>query len=53
MARLPRNEKEEYDIKYSINHGKPFGSDSWSNKMIDEYELRATTRNRGRPKKGT
>ncbi|MCA9355642.1 transposase [Candidatus Kaiserbacteria bacterium] len=39
--------------RYSVNKGKPFGGEQWSGDMIDKYDLDATTRGRGRPKKGT
>lgn len=47
------SEKEEGDIRYSVNRGKPYGSDAWSNKMIDVFKLVATIREKGRPRKGT
>lgn len=39
--------------RYSVNRGKPFGTESWTNKMLDRFDLKVTTRDRGRPKKGT
>jgi len=39
--------------RYSVNKGKPFGNDLWSDAMIDKYKLSGTVRERGRPKKGT
>ncbi len=53
FVNIPLTEKEEYNIRYSVNRGKPYGSDKWSNKIIREYDLISTTRDRGRPKKGT
>ena len=44
---------ERESIRYSVNHGKPFGSGAWSGKMVEKFGLSATTRGRGRPKKGT
>lgn len=53
FVNIPLSGKEEYDIRYSVNRGKPYGSDRWSSKIIEEYDLVATTRDRGRPQKGT
>jgi putative transposase len=53
FVNIPLNEKEEYTIRYSVNHGKPLGSDTWASGMIKKYDLIATTREKGRPKKGT
>jgi len=38
-------------IRYSVNKGKPYGSDKWSNYMIEKYDLKSTIRGAGRPKK--
>jgi putative transposase len=53
FVNIPLNEKEEYNIRYSVNRGKPYGSDKWSIKKIKQYDLIATTRDKGRPRKGT
>jgi len=37
----------------AVNKGKPFGSDAWSDTMIDRHKLSMTVRGRGRPIKGT
>lgn len=51
------NESESKEIlelvQNSINRGKPFGRTSWINKMIDEFKLRSTVRNQGRPRNGS
>lgn len=51
------NEKDTKDtidaIRTSVNKGKPLGSDSWTNNMVDMYKLTATLRGSGRPKKGS
>ncbi len=39
--------------RYSVSRGKPFGTESWTNQMLDQHNLTITTRGRGRPKKGT
>ena len=41
--------KEIESLRYSVNKGKPYGSDNWTNKMIDKFNLKATLRNPGRP----
>jgi putative transposase len=53
FVNTPINENEMEEIRYSVNRGKPFGSDSWSNIMISKYGLMATVRKRGRQIKGT
>jgi len=53
FVNMPMNEKEEEMIRYSVDRGKPFGSDAWSVAMIDRYGLKATIRKRGRQIKGT
>ncbi len=44
---------EENNVRYSINRGKPFGSDSWNDIMIVNYKLKSTIRNIVRQIKGT
>lgn len=51
FVNTPINSKEEDSIRYSVNRGKPFGNDSWSDTMIEQYGLIATIRKVGRPKK--
>ena len=46
-------EPEEEAIHHSINRSKPYGSDKWSNQMIEKFNLMATVRKRGKPNKGT
>ena len=38
-------------IRNSVNKGKPFGKDEWIDKMIGDYNLGHTVRDRGRPRK--
>ncbi|MFA4975858.1 MAG: transposase [Candidatus Paceibacterota bacterium] len=45
--------KEIESLRYSVNKGKPYGSDNWTNKMVDKFNLKATLRNPGRPNKGS
>lgn len=51
------NEKESDDLleklRTSVNRSRPFGSESWSKRMIKRFDLHATVVPRGRPKKGT
>lgn len=53
FVNTPMNESEIGEIRYSVNRSKPFGSDTWSNTMIDKFGLKATIRKRGRQIKGT
>ncbi len=53
FVNTPMNESEVLDVRYSVNHGKPFGSEAWSGVMIEKYGLLATVRKRGRQIKGT
>lgn len=53
FVNIPMNNEEEDTIRYSVNRGKPFGSDRWTDKMIEKFQLKATVRKRGRQIKGT
>ena len=44
---------EVESLRYSVNKGKPYGSDGWVSKMIDTFGLTSTLRNPGRPNKGS
>jgi len=46
-------EDEINKIRYSVNRSKPFGADTWNDKIINKYGLKTTIRNRGRQIKGT
>jgi len=51
---LLNEDKERLElIRNSINRGKPFGSDSWTNRILKKFGLEATERKRGRPRKGS
>lgn len=39
------------NIRHSINKGKPFGSDSWTDSMVDRFNLGHTVRGVGRPRR--
>jgi putative transposase len=46
--------KEEVErIRYAIKRSKPYGSERWVSKAVAQFGLENTTRNRGRPGKGT
>ena len=51
------NESDKEDdiknIQHSIIKSRPFGSASWADRIIERYNLIRTTRERGRPRKGT
>lgn len=53
FVNAPMNKEEEQTIRYSVNRGKPFGSNRWTDKMIERFQLKATIRKRGRQIKGT
>jgi len=40
-------------IRNSVNRGKPYGSNSWTNRVLKKFGLEITERKRGRPKKGS
>ncbi|MDZ4285550.1 MAG: transposase [Candidatus Sungbacteria bacterium] len=39
------------DLRYSVNKGRPYGSDGWIAEMVDRFGLGHTTRGAGRPRK--
>jgi putative transposase len=51
------NEPEEREIleeiRYSVNKGKPYGKEKWTDKMVDRFKIAATLRHPGRPQKGS
>ncbi len=49
----PQTAKELESLRYSVNKCKPYGKENWVNRIIDKFKLGLTTRERGRPKKGT
>ena len=53
FVNTPMTSEETDAIRYSVNRGKPFGRDGWSDKIIRKYGLVATVRSRGRQIKGT
>lgn len=55
VAFLNQEEKESTlaSLRYSVARGKPFGSESWIEKIVEKFKLKSTLNPRGRPKKGT
>ena len=51
------NEEESDDIlkeiRTSVNRGQPFGSESWRNKVVEQFGLHSTIRIRGGQNKGS
>lgn len=57
---LPRNyeqwinmldiEKDLNILRDSVQKGRPFGTSSWVDRMVQKYELESTLRDPGRPK---
>ena len=45
----PEGEEELEFLRYCVNKGKPYGSNSWMNRMIDRFNLGFTLRGAGRP----
>jgi putative transposase len=39
------------EIRYAVQKGKPYGNDTWLNRMVDRFTLGHTLRGAGRPKK--
>ena len=52
---LNQDEKEDVllSLRKSVNRGKPFGLESWIEKIAEKLKLKSTLNPRGRPKKGT
>jgi len=47
-------EKDKLEtIRNSVNRGKPYGSNNWTDKVLKKFGLEITERKRGRPKKGS
>ena len=53
LVNMPQTDTELESLRYSVNKGKPYGSNNWTDKLIDKFNLRSTLRNQGRPKKGS
>ena len=53
FVEMPLTAAELETTRYSVNRGKPLGTESWTDKMLDRFNLKVTIRERGRPRKGT
>ena len=53
LVNISQTKIELNSLRYSVNKGKPYGSENWVNKMIDKFNLGATLRKPGRPQKGS
>ena len=53
LVNMPQAETEIESLRYSVNRGKPYGSDNWIDRLIDKFDLKSTLRSSGRPKKGS
>lgn len=50
---IPQAEKETEYIRECINKSRPFGDESWLDRVVRKFGLEMTMRNPGRPKNGT
>jgi putative transposase len=48
-----QSEDEVAAMRRAVNRGNPFGSASWSARVVEDFKLEATVRPRGRPRKGS
>ena len=48
----PQNKQEEISIENAIKRGSPYGKADWQSKVVRKFNLQATVKPRGRPKKG-
>ena len=53
FVHTPLTALELEKTRYSVDKGKPYGGEGWSSDMIKKHDLDITTRERGRPRKGT
>lgn len=53
LVNEPHTNIELESLRNCVNKCKPFGSEEWTNKMVDIYKLGSTIRGRGRQIKGT
>lgn len=49
----PDREDDLKGVRISIGKSMPFGSISWTERTVERFGLESTTRERGRPRKGT
>lgn len=48
---LPDKDDELKTLRTSVNKGKPYGSSTWVDTMVEKYNLETTLRSVGRPRK--
>jgi putative transposase len=48
-----QGQEEIEKIRQAIQRSRPYGSEKWVSKTVRQFGLESTTRNRGRPKKGS
>ena len=48
-----QGKKEVETIRQAIQRSRPYGSEQWVSKAVRQFALESTTRNRGRPNKGS
>ena len=53
LVHEPQSSDEVEAMCIAINRGSPYGSEVWRNTAIKKFDLEATIRARGRPKKGS
>jgi hypothetical protein len=53
LVQVPLTPGELESTRLSVNKGKPFGKNTWTEEVIKMYKLGITIRERGRPRKGT
>ncbi len=51
LVNISQTDNELEPLRYSVNKGKPYGSNFWVNRTIDRFNLESTLRGPGRPKK--
>lgn len=53
LVNMPQTNEEVESLRRCVNKGKPYGNESWAERMISKFNLKSTLRNPGRPKKGS
>jgi putative transposase len=51
LVNQPLHEADLASIRTSLERGRPLGSDTWTQKMVERLDLRHTMRQEGRPRK--
>ncbi|MBI1975616.1 MAG: hypothetical protein HYS59_01285 [Candidatus Vogelbacteria bacterium] len=47
----PQSDEELAALRLAVNRGRPFGSDKWLERCVEQFNLRSTLRNRGGQRK--